>query len=170
MHKKDYKTADGYFTVEASMIVPLIICLISFIFYLTFYLYNQCIVSQDAYLLAFRGSACNGYGNSSNLSRVCGKSPEEVKQLVIGQCKEQFGKKYAGIHTFISEVEADKKKVVVKVSGTMAAAFTERLLPHKYWNFHATGQAERICPTECIRKVRMAKKITNKISEKIGME
>ncbi|MDE7015528.1 MAG: pilus assembly protein, partial [Kineothrix sp.] len=44
------KKAEGYFTVEASLVMPLVIFLIGFIFYLTFYLYNRCAIAQDTYV------------------------------------------------------------------------------------------------------------------------
>ena len=170
LRKKECKWAEGYFTVEASIIVPLAIFLISFIFYMTFFLYNRCAASQDAYILAFRGSVCSGYGKSYHVDRVCKKNPEEIRQLVIRQCGEQFGEKYMGIRTLIGTVNVDRKKVIVEVAGTMTTAFTEWLLPHKDWGFQVNGQAERICPTELIRKVRVLKRIKDKIDEKMIIE
>lgn len=160
MFKKDYKRIKGYLTVEASMIVPLVIFLIGFIFYLTFYLYNRCVVSQDTYILAFRGSTC---------SYSCGKSPSEIKQSVVEKSGKQFGEKYVAIQTFVSTVEADKKKIIVEASGTMNADFSRWLLPQRNWRFAAKGQAERICPTACVRKVRLAKRVTDNLNENIEM-
>ena len=140
------------------MVVPLVVFLIGFIFYLTFYLYDRCVVSQDAYLLAFQGSIC------------CEKNPEEIKQYVIADSQRQFGTKYIGLSGLISTVETDNKKVTVKASGTMNISFTEQLLPQKYWYFQTEKEAQRICPTECVRKVRLMKKIGNKISENMRKE
>ncbi len=75
-----------------------------------------------------------------------------------------------GIRTLIGTVNVDRKKVIVEVSGTMTTAFTEWLLPHKDWGFQVNGQAERICPTELIRKVRVLKRIKDKIDEKMIIE
>lgn len=58
---KEYRKAGGYLTVEASLVIPLAVFLTGLIFYMTFYLYNRCAASQDAYMLAFRGSACGYY-------------------------------------------------------------------------------------------------------------
>ena len=78
----EFKKAEGYFTVEASLVMPLVIFLIGFIFYLTFYLYNRCAIAQDTYVLAFRGSLCSNF--------CCEKSPEELKQFIIGKIARQF--------------------------------------------------------------------------------
>ena len=150
------------------MVVPLVIFLISFIFYLTFYLYNRCVVSQDSYILAFRGSVCSGYGNSDSISRVCKKSPGEIEDCIIGQCGRQLGEKYMGIHSLISTAKADKKRVTVEISGTMAVALPVQILWEKKWGFYGKGQAERICPTQCIRNVRLLKRMKNKLDESIG--
>ncbi len=148
--KKKIRNVKGYFTVEASLVMPLVIFLIGFIFYLTFYLYNRCVIAQDTYALAFRGSLCSNF--------CCEKSPEEVRQFIIGKSAGQFGKKYMGIAALESSVKVDKRKISVEASGTLAAAFARQLGLENKWNFGGNGQAERICPTGCIRKVRLLKK------------
>ena len=170
MCRKELKWTGGYLTVEASIIIPLAVFLTGFIFYLTFYLYNRCIVSQDTYMLAFRGGACGYCGSGRSGVYGCGKSAEEIERLIIGQCDEQFGEKYMGINKLISTVQVDKKSVVVEASGMMTTAFTGQLLPQRHWDFYARGQAERICPAEYIRKVRLAKKIADRVNGHTEME
>ncbi|WP_155828029.1 TadE family protein [Butyrivibrio sp. VCB2006] len=46
----------GYMTVEASFIVPMIICVFVLIIYFSNYVYARCILAQDSYILAFRAS------------------------------------------------------------------------------------------------------------------
>ena len=162
--RKEYRKAGGYLTVEASLMIPLAVFLTGLIFYMTFYLYNRCVASQDAYMLAFRGSTCGYYGSEWSGVYGCDKSPEEIKQLIIGQCNKQFGKKYLGIDTLISTVQTDKRNITVETSGRMNVAFTGQLLPWSRWDFYAKGWAERICPTDCIRKVRLIRKAADKIS------
>ena len=153
MRRAAFKKTGGYFSVEASMIIPLVIFLFSFLLYLTFYLYNRCVVSQDVYLLAFRGSLC------------CGSSPDEAEKYVTEQTPEQFGRKYIGIKSLIGTVDADRKWVEVQAEGIMSPSFTQPLLPQSMWHFQAKSKAERICPAECIRKVRLAKKIAESMSK-----
>ena len=43
-------------TLEAALIVPMVICVFSLLIYFSYYLYGRCILSQDAYILAFRAS------------------------------------------------------------------------------------------------------------------
>lgn len=46
----------AYITLEATFIMPLTIMILISIIYMTFYLYNQCIMFQTSYLSALRGS------------------------------------------------------------------------------------------------------------------
>ena len=80
MFKREFRKTGGYFTVEASMIVPVAVALTGMIFYLAFYLYDQCIVTQDTYILAFRGSLC------------CGLDAGEVKRDVLSESADRFRK------------------------------------------------------------------------------
>ena len=50
------KNLKGYLTVEASFVMPLVIFLYLLIILCGFLLYNRCIISQNDYLVAFRGS------------------------------------------------------------------------------------------------------------------
>lgn len=50
------KKVNGYLTVEASFVVPFVLFLYLLVILLAFFLYNRCVISQDLYLLALRGS------------------------------------------------------------------------------------------------------------------
>lgn len=51
-----YKNLKGYLTVEASFVMPMVIFLYMLIILCGFFLYNRCVMSQNDYLVAFRGS------------------------------------------------------------------------------------------------------------------
>lgn len=46
----------AYITLEASFIVPLMVSVVALIIYVTFFEYNACVVYQDCYIAALRGS------------------------------------------------------------------------------------------------------------------
>lgn len=50
------KNLKGYLTVEASFVMPMVIFLYLLMISCGFFLYNRCVMSQNDYLLAFRGS------------------------------------------------------------------------------------------------------------------
>ncbi|MGN0377113.1 MAG: TadE family protein [Suilimivivens sp.] len=54
----------GYLTVEASFIMPWVVFLYLLIILCGFYLYDRCVISQDNYLLAFRGSRFTDAGEN----------------------------------------------------------------------------------------------------------
>ncbi len=120
------------------MVMPLVLAVTGLIFYLTFFLYNQCVVAQDTYILAMRGSL------------QCGKDAEEVKQQVLTESRQRFGTKYVGATFLEHREEVDKTAVTVEARGAIAQAG---------WKFGAKGEAQRLCPVKCIREVRLAKKI-----------
>lgn len=120
------------------MIMPLVIILTGMILYLTFYLYDRCVVEEDAYILAFRGSL------------RCEKDALEIERYVMTESVGKLDGKYIGVAHLNSTAKADSKTVTVEVKGTMEATG---------WDFGAKRQAQRICPTDCIRKVRLGKKI-----------
>lgn len=126
------------------MIMPLVILLTAFLFYLTFYLYNRCILPQDAYILAFRGSA------------LCGKTQGEVTQYMEEDYKKQMGIKYIGLSGITKDMRADRKKTEVKLQGKIK-------LTGKAMTFETLKTADRSCPVKLIRNVRLVKKLGNKL-------
>ena len=140
MYKVYVKKVSGYFTVEAAMLMPMVLLLIMFLFYITFYMYDRCVISQDVYLLAFRGSL------------YCDMKKEEIQQSIENQCRETYGNKYIGVERLDSQVKAENKVISVEASGYMNMT---------NWKLQAKAEAERICPVECIRKWRLIQKIGN---------
>ena len=149
--KEKREHVNGYFTIEASLIIPLVIFLISGIFYLTFFLYDRCIASQDAYLLAFRGSLC------------CDKNAGEIEQYVHRLAKEQLGERYIASIGLQNSVYADNSAVEVTIEGCVNAVYTKQLLTKSRWDFQEHAKAERICPVKLIRSFRLIKKIGGSI-------
>lgn len=52
----EFKKLKGYFTVEASFIMPIVLFLYLAVLTAALLLYNRCVVSQDCYLLGLRGA------------------------------------------------------------------------------------------------------------------
>lgn len=53
----------GYMTLEASLIMPFVFYICLFIIYIGFLLYDRCLIMQDCYRIALRGSST--YGNNN---------------------------------------------------------------------------------------------------------
>jgi len=54
------KWVTGYITVEASLLVPYLLMVLILPIYWTFYMYNKCVIFQDCYIAALRGSQVQG--------------------------------------------------------------------------------------------------------------
>lgn len=56
----------GFLTIEASLLIPLILGIYLFLLFTSFYLYNECVLQQDIYVIGLRGSRFtdweDGYG------------------------------------------------------------------------------------------------------------
>lgn len=142
LQKVFFRKANGYFTVEASMLMPLVLSLIALIFYLTFYLYDRCVISQDVYILAFRGAL------------QCGKGGADIEQYIQSESASKYGSKYIGVDNLESNVWTGDNSVAVEATGIMATT---------HWKFTARKEVERICPVEFIRKMRLAQRIGEKL-------
>ena len=140
------KKIKGYFTVEASMIIPLVIFLIAFLFYLSFFLYNRCVLSQDAYILAFRGSV------------RCKEENVEVEKYIEKNSKKQFGVKYMGLDGPYKSMGVNSKKIRVIAEGKMKVSFIKNFDLSNTWSLKVVREAERICPVDYIRKIRLLEK------------
>lgn len=64
------KKWDGYFTVEASMVFPMIIIEIVLMILLMFYQYNRCLMEQDLGTLMLRGVLMREESNQEKLKKI----------------------------------------------------------------------------------------------------
>lgn len=135
------KKVRGYLTVEASLIIPIVVLLIALILNLAFFLYSRCILSQDAYILAFRGSIRKQ------------ESGEEIRRYIEESFKNHFGRRYFGISDLEKNIETNTRKVTVRINAGTAMK----------WSLEAAGEAERIDPAIYIRKIRLIKKAGEKL-------
>ena len=55
--KQHVRELDAYMTVEASFVIPMALCLIVLTIYLSFYMYNKCVLTQDCARAAIRNAA-----------------------------------------------------------------------------------------------------------------
>ncbi len=76
------KKLNGYFTVEASLVMPLVLFLYVLIIVSGIFLYDRCVMSQDMYLIAFRGS------------RFSNSAPEYGEVIYAKEKDEKFCRQY----------------------------------------------------------------------------
>ena len=118
MSKRDRdKRVNGYMTVEASLLMPMVILLYLLIVMGGFFLYDRCVMSQDFYLLAFRGSSFT-YG-AENYGEVI-YHDMEINTLDRQYVAKRLEDK-SGFYPFLKKekqsVEIIGEKIVVSGSG-----------------------------------------------------
>ena len=134
------KGADAYFTMEAAVIVPVVLFLFVMIIYLSFYLYDRCVMTQDFYILSYRQSLEKGAADRSS----------------TGEIHKQTGDKLFMLSGFDASSSSGG---TIRVTGQ---AQMKPPLPgagsffplERDWTLSAEGQARRTDPPKDYRKVR----------------
>ena len=135
-------------TLEASLIVPIAICVIVLILYFSYYLYCRCILSQDTYILAFR---------AANNKTV--EYEDDPVGYVYSKSDEKIGKKYFGSTKPEIKAEKNGKEVIVRgFANTRTHAMGSFFLkPQSGWDYMAAGRAKNLKSIKHIRKIKRLK-------------
>ncbi len=137
----------GYMSIEAAFIIPWVIFLFVFLIYISFYLYDKCVLFQDAYTVCFRGSIQ--------------KEENSALNYIQEHIEEQFGRKYFGVGKVEKSVRQSGKEVYVYGECHVKMPFSHFLvLANKDgWHIQTNAKAEIINPTKVIRKCRMVENV-----------
>lgn len=146
---------NGYFTVEAALMIPLILILYLFIIYMAFFQYDRCLLTQEMYVLALRGSR-EIYGNYQTVYHKVRKEQED-----------QYIEKYVAMEFQQSDISVSKQKVTVQQKGGLKNPFwnTEGKFP-EIWEVSAKRSSRRIRPAVVIRECRRAERAAEALKEK----
>ena len=147
-------------TVEAAFIVPMIICVFALLIYFSYYLYGRCILSQDAYILAFRASSADEEIYKSPAEYVKSKAP-----VVAG--KKYFGSSFP---VFETSVHGKEVKVRGRAGARHSAMGGYFLKPRDSWEYEAAGRAKRFEYSKHIRKLTRLRDLGKEILDYIGDE
>lgn len=142
------KTAKGYMTPEASLIITWTVFLFVLLIYLSFYSYDKCVLFQDAYTVCFRGSIQKDEG--------------QVVPYIDAHMQKQFGRKYFGVGNVSGKVDRDGN--TTSVTGECQVKVPVRQFFTMYdqagWKIQTRARAQIINPTKMIRRSRMAGNVT----------
>ncbi len=121
-------------TLEAALIVPMVICVFSLLIYFSYYLYGRCILSQDAYILAFRASV-----------EKTAQWKDDPAGYVAHKAALVTGSKYFGSSSPVFAAEVSGKKIRVKGQAMAHHSAMGRyfLKPSGSWEYEAAGAAKR---------------------------
>ena len=130
---------DGYFSLEAAILVPLTFFLFVLVIHLAFYYYGRCLAVQDSYLIALRGGLL--------------RDGEDRVSFMYGNASWQFGEKYFGNGTPQADCTAVKDEVRVSAeTETNRSAFD--LVPSDPWTYTGSAAAMDINIPLRIRKAQ----------------
>lgn len=148
-----YKEMGGYMTVEAAFIIPWVIFLFVFLIYAAFYLYDKCVLFQDAYTVCFRASVQ--------------KEENGVSDYLSSHMEERFGRKYFGVGKVEKNVEQDRKEVSVYAACNVKTPIRHFLVMPQTdgWQIQTQAKAQIMNPTKIIRKCRMAENALHYLQE-----
>ena len=140
-------TLKGYMSLEASFIMPWVIFLFVFMIYTSFYLYDKCILFQDAYTLCLRGSVQKEDGGAL--------------KYINEHMAEKFGSKYFGVGHVDGSAGQSGKEIKVIGTCTVKVPIDNFLTFSKEsgWEIKTEAKAQIINPTRVIRKCRIAENI-----------
>ena len=134
------KQAGGYFTVEAAMVMPVVLGVIVFIMYLLFFQYNRCLLEQDIGVLAMRGAALQAENNEDRI--------DKLRQ----QAEEVYREKYIVWRGGEIQIRLERGKLEVKQSGAVMSPGGGS------WTTEACYENQILSPTTFIRTYRKLKK------------
>lgn len=153
--KKDLR---GSFTIEAAIIMPIIIIIMVMLIYLGFFQYNRCVMTQKTYVAALRGAIYDEQLEGNILER---------NRYTETELKNLYGTKILAARGFRSRVEMDNKEVKVHSDTSVKVPFVMLLRNQGYkngWQIQVEKQVSIYKEIEFIRACRKVEKITGERS------
>ena len=137
--KRNKAETEAYFTVEAALVVPIVLGIFVMIIYLSFYLYDRCVLAQDCYVLSYRQSIEKGKADRAGEAAA----------------REQFGQKLF----MLSRLEAGASKggtIRVKANAAMEPPLfgLDFFREERYWILGVQEKARSTDPPRDYRRVR----------------
>lgn len=142
--RADNEKENAYFTVEAALVLPIVIGVILFLIYSVFFQYNRCLMEQDVGALALKGCSIQA----------------DDKSLLMLQLEEYadnvYEKKYIAWGKSRMEIKLEGRNIQVIQRGKLKFSLGSLLLgeTEKNWDTTAEFENQRIDPVGLIRIYR----------------
>lgn len=137
------KEKRAYMTVEASIIMPMIVIVLVFILYIGFYLYDVCVAGQFAYIAALRTS------QQKELTM------EELEAYGKKQLEELVTDRLVVTDTRQEKIKVTVRKIEVEISTMIQMPFSNFISEKMgLWKIRGNGEVVRTDPVKYIRSVR----------------
>ncbi len=150
--KKAYRKRNAYFTVEAALVLPVVIGVILFVVYIMLFQYDRCLLEQDIGAIALWGSL------------VETSDTAQLEQMAQERMAGLYREKYMAWRITQLEATLDRNRFCVEGAGQLA-------FPVPGWNFwnrdnvwesKADYGYSRISPVTFIRLCRRIREETGR--------
>lgn len=134
------KQENAYFTVEAAMVMPIVIFTIVMLVYLLFFQYNRCLMEQDMGALALKGCSIQ-------------EDDKEALMQTLGYYANKTDKdKYVMWNMNDAEIKLETDKIEVLQKGGLIFPFSGFMKEvDTRWDTVAVYKNQRINPVDFIR-------------------
>jgi len=132
----------GSYTVEAALLMGVLLWVMVGIFTLCFYIHNRTWYTAAAYEAAISGGT-EGTMKNGNGEQITKKKTEEAFQMC-----------YPGVGDLQTEISVSENKVSVAYEVHTVSAYKDF-----FWSYRGKGEVKIVKPVSFIRKVRMGMKI-----------
>ncbi len=131
---------NGYFTIEAALLMPMVLFCIFFVLYVGFLQYDRCIAEQDAKIMLLR---------ASNMKE---KSESEI-EAELSACPELATKKKVLFSSSLEKrIKVQKTKTQIGIQGGVRTVLQQM----NFFTYAAEYETDRYNPVEFIRNCRKA--------------
>ncbi len=151
-------STDGYMTIEATLIMPIVLYVCIFAIYTGFYWYDRCLIKQDIYRAALKGSS------------IYRQSNQESYNAAFEAMEELTDKKYIAVDwDYDITVQGN---VSVLATGRIEMPFSGliKLTGEEYWKIQEKVESKCINPVIFIRMCRGLVSLTEKDNEEKGAD
>ncbi|KAB1438631.1 hypothetical protein [Candidatus Galacturonibacter soehngenii] len=142
----------GSYTLEASLLMPLIIGTIVILLFISFYLHDNAVIKEGAIILA------NKYTNEKNLSN------SEIKQKLEQDCEQVILNKVLVTRSITTNIKVEKKKITVSCSGVFyfpSIFISQTIFNSNSLNIATTKSMNRVNPVTFIRYCKIVEGFIN---------
>lgn len=130
-------------TVEASLVMPIVLTGIVFIIYLGFYLYNVCIIREVSYIAALRAGQQKELSNS------------QQKEFALEQLEQLLEERLLAARVIERDVKINSRKIKISVKADFKSPLFGMLPENmKIWTLQCEESASGINPVTIIRGVK----------------
>lgn len=138
------KWIDAYFTVEAALIIPLVMAVIIFLMYMMFYQYNRCLMEQDLGVLLIKGSVWE-----------VESAKDRVQSISANEEKRNYDKYLIWEKGVVTAVQ-EKGKLTVSQRGQLMFPFAGWQIKgaDRVWMSEAEYKSKLLSPTFFVRSCR----------------